>query len=107
MEARLRLANMHGALEELKRFLHLRVQFNKFKIRQITGQTKNVTARLSQATTEKRVVAAAGKYRRHRAAYKALVGADRKGWEKKWKVLKKKHCVGLGDTAIKSLEAME
>lgn len=107
IEARLRLANMHGALGDLKRFLHLRVQFNKSKIRQITGQKGNTSARHSQATTEKRITAAASRYRRHRAAYKALVGAAENGWELKWKVLKPTDCVGLGDTAIKALEAME
>ncbi|VDB87033.1 unnamed protein product [Peniophora sp. CBMAI 1063] len=107
MEARVRLANMHGALEELKRFLHLRVQFNKFKIRQITGQHMNTTARAAQETTEKRITGAAAKYRRHREAYLALVGPDPKGWEVKWKVLLPSDCVGLGDAAIKALESME
>lgn len=104
LEAHLRLENMHASIENLKRFLSLRVAYNKHKIRNITGQRGNTRARSAQATTEKRISGAAASYRRHRAAYKLLVVPG--AWSKEWPELESKHIVGLGDRKIQQLNQL-
>lgn len=106
MEADIRLACCADAVQELRRLLHLRVYLNKLKVKNITGQRANTRARLMQATVDEKVVAAADTYRKSRAAYVSLKGAEG-AWTRRYRVLEDRDVVGLGERVQTEIQKLE
>lgn len=75
----LREAQAYEALDSLRRELRGRVFANKFKIRNITGQTANTRARAWQKSIDSRAIEQKHTYRAARAALLALRGPGE--WE--------------------------
>ncbi|KZV65957.1 hypothetical protein PENSPDRAFT_563397, partial [Peniophora sp. CONT] len=106
MAIKLLWASMEDELEDLLHQLRLRGCLNRFKLKNITGQRANTRARTAQDAVDANVKTAAHAYRRHRAAYMALVGPDDQpnGWEKTMRVLEDSDCRGLGDRLIEQID---
>jgi hypothetical protein len=106
-EAMVRRASMATALEELLRHLLTRTFLQRYRVQNVTGVRGNTRARDGIASVSRRVDAAAAGYRRHRVAYKTLVGAGRKGWEVTYKPLAACDVRGLSEKALSQQELDE
>jgi hypothetical protein len=106
-ERDIRLAAMADALEDLLRQLRARTFLQRFSARNIQGKRAGTRSRSSIAGITRRVDAAAAAYRRHRAAYKTLTGADRDGWERIFRPLTAADVRGLSEKAISDEELHE
>ncbi|KAH9911489.1 uncharacterized protein B0H18DRAFT_1168583 [Fomitopsis serialis] len=96
IEWRLRHAQAHDALSDLRRHLHLRSHLYSFKDRFIRGQQANTRARSIINTTQAKVDENAERYRRARAALVSLSDRlGRTGWEATLQVLEDQHVRGL------------
>lgn len=82
IEWKLRYAQAFDALEEVRQFLRLRIYILNFKKNNIRGQGSNTRARNTLKSVESRLQGSAAKYRRARAALKALSTVLQKvGWD--------------------------
>jgi hypothetical protein len=106
-EAMVCRASMATTLEELLRHLLTRTFLQRYRVQNVTGVRGNTRARDGIASVSRRVDAAAAGYRRHRVAYKTLVGAGRKGWEVTYKPLAACDVRGLSEKALSQQELDE
>jgi hypothetical protein len=106
-ERDIRLAAMTDALEDLLRQLRTRTYLQRFSARNIQGKRAGTRSRSSIAGITRRVDAAAAAYHRHRTAYKALAGEDRRGWERIFRPLTAADVRGLSEKAISDEEVHE
>ena len=82
IEWRLRHAQAHDALNDLRRHLRLCSHIYQYKDRFVRGQRENTRARSTIALAQEKVDADAKRYRRARAALVALSPSlGRTGWE--------------------------
>jgi hypothetical protein len=101
----IRLAALGDALADLTRHLRTRTFLLRFKAKQATGNCQNTRLRDSVSGVSRRVDAAAAGYRRHRIAYKALVGAG--DWEKTYQPLTTQDVRGLSEKGVTNQELQE
>ena len=88
IEWRLRHAQAHDALNDLRRHLRLCSHIYQYKDRFVRGQRENTHARSTIALAQEKVDADAKRYRRARAALVALSPSlGRTGWEATLQVL--------------------
>lgn len=104
-EVRLRFADTHDALDDLRRNLRTRTWLNNFKVQNITGVNANTRARALQKSVDVRASAYARQYRRSRAAYLALTG--RGDWERVLQPLKDDDIRGMNERALTQQERDE
>jgi hypothetical protein len=104
-ERDIRLAALGDALADLTRHLRTRTFLLRYKAKQATGNRQNTRLRDSVAGVSRRVDAAAAGYRRHRMAYKSLVGAG--DWEKTYRPLTAQDVRGLSEKGVTNQELQE
>jgi hypothetical protein len=106
-EVALCLNAMGDALADLIRHLQARMFVLRFKVQNMTGVRANTRAQDGIAGISRRVDVSAAAYRRHRKAYKLLVGPEPTGWEARYKPLSATDVRGLSEKAITSYELEE
>jgi hypothetical protein len=103
-EIALRHTAMDDALADLIRHLQARTFVIRFKVRNVSGVRASTRAQDGIAGISRRVDASAAAYRRHRKAYKQLVGPSSGGWEVKYKPLHNADVRGLSEKAMDARE---
>lgn len=98
MEERVRDAEAHDALEDLRHHLRTRSHANKWKIANVTGQIHNTRARERQARIDDHVRASASRYCKARAALLDLRGHGE--WEDELRVLDKSDVRALNEREL-------
>jgi hypothetical protein len=106
-ETSLRLNAMGDALADLIRHLQARTFVLRFKVRNVSGVRANTRAQDGITGISRRVDASAAAYRRHRKAYKLLVGPAPTGWEVQYKPLTSTDVRGLSEKAVTAYELQE
>jgi hypothetical protein len=104
-EERLRLADTHGALEDMRRTLQTRTWLNHFKIHNVSGVAPNTRARALQKGVNLCTAAYACQYRRSQAAYLALKGSG--DWERTLRPLLNEDVCGFNERAFNAKEQEE
>jgi hypothetical protein len=104
-ETTLRLAALGDALADLIRHLRTRTFLLRYRAKSAEGVRQNTRIRDSVAGVSRRIDAAATGYRRHRLAYKCLVGEG--DWEKTYRPLTAQDVRGLSEQAVKDSELEE
>ncbi|KIP01466.1 hypothetical protein PHLGIDRAFT_80565, partial [Phlebiopsis gigantea 11061_1 CR5-6] len=105
VEMRLREAQAHEALDDLRHQLRIRTFANKYKKQQITGQRMNLRARKWQQTIDERAASCAARYRVAREALLRLRGPG--DWEKSLKPLHDEDIRAINDRALTQHELEE
>ena len=104
-EWKLREAQAHEALRDLRHFLRLRTHLYKFKDTNVRGQVANTRARTTISRTDRKVSTAAAKYRIARAALLKLAPLLGKGgWEDTFRLLKDEDIRAMKDICEKESE---
>lgn len=104
-EARLREAQAHEALDDLRRHLRTRTFANKYKVKDIVGQRQNIRVRSWQATIDRQ---AAESTRIYRFARTRLLELRRSGdWEKVLQVLEDDNIHVLNECVLTQREKEE
>lgn len=101
-EERIRDAEAHDALEDLRHHLRTRSYANQWKIANVVGQIHNTRARERQATIDDHVRTAATQYRKARAALLALRGHG--DWEQELRVLDQSDVRALNERELSTQE---
>jgi hypothetical protein len=97
-EWKLRQAQAHDALSELRSHLHLRLHIYKFKDKNLRGQAASTRAQNLIARVEAKKDAAVAKYRRARQAIESLsCWLDEVGWEATLRPLKHEDIRPMGN----------
>jgi hypothetical protein len=99
-EGDLRRSSMATAFEDLLRYLVTHTFLHRHRVQNLTGVRANTRARDGIGGVSRRVDGSAAAYRRHRMAYKKLVGPDPDGWEDSFKPLTANDVRGLSEKAI-------
>ena len=73
-ESKLRLAQCHSGLDDLRTKLHMRTQLRNYKKINVRNQRPNLRANEALSSIERRIRRAAGKYRTAREALESLAG---------------------------------
>ena len=106
VEEKLREAQTYEALDDLRRQLRARVFANRFKLKNITGQTANTRARQWQKTIDEKAISFKHIYRRARQALLALRGPGE--WSLKvLRELKEEDVRAFNERALTAEEARE
>jgi hypothetical protein len=106
-EIELRRNAMEDVLADLIRHLQARTFVLRFKVRNVTGVRANTRIQDGIAGISRRVDTSAAAYRRHRKAYKQLVGPGPTGWEAQYKPLTSSDVRGLSEKAVTAYELQE
>jgi hypothetical protein len=104
-ETKLQHAALGDTLADLIRHLRTRTFLLRYRAKSAEGVWQNTRIRDSIAGVSRRIDAAATGYRRHRMAYKCLVGAG--DWEKTYRPLTAQDVRGLSEQAVKDSELKE
>jgi hypothetical protein len=104
-ETTLRHAALGDALADLIRHLRTRTFLLRYRAKSAEGVRQNTRIRDCVAGVSRRIDAAATGYRRHRNAYKSLVGGG--DWEKTYRPLTAQDVRGLSEQAVKDSELEE
>jgi hypothetical protein len=105
IEDRLRFAEAHDALDQLRHHLRNRTFTNKFKIKNVTGQKRNTRAREVQHRIDDRVKTSQAQYSRARTALKNLRGPGI--WETTLQVLNQSDVRALNERELTAQEKDE
>lgn len=97
-ETRLRQAETHDALEELRQGLRARTATNRFKTRNTTGQVANTRAQGIQRQIDLRIHSSKLRYRYSRTALFKLKGHG--DWERDLQILQDEDVRGLNERAM-------
>ncbi|KAJ7432065.1 hypothetical protein B0H11DRAFT_2165471 [Mycena galericulata] len=104
-EERLRQAQAHGALRDLRRHLRTRTFAHQFKRRHTSGQAAYTKSQVLQSSIEVRVKGAVSRYNTARTALLALRGTG--AWEEVYQVLKKGDVRGMNERTLNDEEKEE
>lgn len=97
-ETRLREAETHDALEELRQGLRARTATNRFKTRNTTGQVANTRAQGIQRQIDLKIHSSKLRYRYSRTALFKLKGHG--DWESRLRILQDEDVRGLNERAM-------
>ncbi|KAJ7833212.1 hypothetical protein B0H14DRAFT_3087705 [Mycena olivaceomarginata] len=104
-EERLRLAQAHEALRDLRRHLRIRTLAHQFKRRHTGGQAAYTKSQALQSGIEERIKGAASRYRSAREALLSLRGPG--AWEEVLQVLQQADIRGMNERTLNDEEKEE